>query len=64
MIRRLILAGAVSAAGFGGAVAMGLAGSATHVADGSVCVNAQLNVAGNQVVNQSQCESLPSAPTP
>lgn len=60
MIRHLILAGSVAAAGFGGLVLV--SSPATHNAD--VCVSAKVTVAGHQLVNQHQCESTtpPSLP--
>lgn len=62
MLRRLILAGTVSAAGLGG---MFLMSPVAHAqAAGSVCVTANATVAGQNLVDQSQCQSLPSAPSP
>lgn len=59
MLRRLVLAGSVSMAGLGGLLVA--AAPAAH-AQGEVCVNAQVNVAGTQLVNQSPCETIPGAP--
>lgn len=61
MLRRLIIAGTVSAAGLGGFF---LASAPAAHADGQVCVNLQGSIAGNQLPGVDQCQSLPALPTP